>query len=74
MGEKLTEHELTVLVDRAAEGAWDSMASMKMLPSFRELSLIRQNEIREQALPFIYHGTKALHELGFRRTEGKGTT
>jgi hypothetical protein len=63
----LTEHELTVMVDRAASGTWESRRQFNGGPAWSELDRATQNAIREQALPFIYHGTKALDELGYRK-------
>jgi hypothetical protein len=63
----MNEHELTILVDRAAEGSWNSKAALHGLPEFSLLDRAKQNEIREAALPFIFHGTKALKELGYQK-------
>jgi hypothetical protein len=63
----LNDHELTVLVDRAAAGVINSQAAHQGGLTWDDLSAGRKNEVREKALPFIFHGTKALAELGWQR-------
>lgn len=63
----LNDHELTVLVEAAASGAYNSSAAHRGGPAWEELEAGTKNNVREAALPFIFHGSKALEELGFQR-------
>ncbi|MCW3766450.1 hypothetical protein OCL88_08185 [Paenarthrobacter sp. PAE-2] len=63
--ERLSDHELTVCVETAAEGVVNSRAGHTGGPTWDKLAADQKNSIREQALPFIFHGTKALADLGF---------
>lgn len=65
MSERLPDYDLEVLIDTAAEGAWNAKVAHAGGPQFAELERGRRNEIREAALPFIFHGTKALADLGY---------
>lgn len=67
MSNQLNDHELTVLVDRAAQGAINSRAAHHGGQLWEMFSPGKKNEVREKALPFIFHGTKALAELGWQR-------
>lgn len=42
-------------------------------PHWADMTLARQNEVREQALPYIVAGTRALHELGYHKPRTIGT-
>lgn len=61
----LNDHELTTLVEAAASGAVNSQAAHHGGDTWDNLHPSMKNSIRETALPFIYHGTKALEELGY---------
>lgn len=63
--ERLNDHELTVCVETAAEGVINSRAKHTGGPTWDKLSPAQKNTVREQALPFIFHGTKALADLGY---------
>lgn len=65
MSERLTDHELTVCCEAAAEGVVNSRAGHAGTPTWDQLSAMEKNTVREQALPFIFHGTKALADLGY---------
>lgn len=65
MSERLTDHELTVCCEAAAEGVVNSRAGHAGGPTWEQLTASQKNNVREQALPFIFHGTKALADLGF---------
>ena len=67
MNAQLPDHELTTLVERAAQGAHDSRASIHGGPGWILLDPADKNAIREAALPFIFHGTKTLADLGYRK-------
>ena len=64
---RLPDFDLEVIVNAAAEGMWNTRASHVDGPTFDEISRGKQNEIREAALPFIFHGTNALADLGYHR-------
>lgn len=66
--ERLNDHELTVCVETAAKGVTDSRAKHAGGPTWDKLNAAQKNAVREQALPFIFHGTKALADLGFWKT------
>lgn len=61
----MNDHELTVLVEAAAAGAVNSRAALHGGPDWDAMDAADKNAVREHALPFIYHGTKALSELGY---------
>jgi hypothetical protein len=61
----LSDHDLTTLVDAAARGVAESAAAWHGVPPWDEMDAMTQNNVREAALPFIFHGTKALAELGY---------
>lgn len=63
----LNDHELTVLVEAAASGAVNSRAAHHGGPDWEQLDAGDKNAVREHALPFIHHGTKALDELGYSK-------
>ena len=63
----LTDHDLTALVEAAASGSYNSKAAHIGAPDWEHVDAASKNIIREHALPFIFHGTKALEELGYRR-------
>lgn len=63
--ERLNDHELTVCVETAARGVINSRAGHTGGPTWDKLTPDQKNTVREQALPFIFHGTKALADLGF---------
>ncbi|MGO4143695.1 hypothetical protein AB4Y77_01305 [Paenarthrobacter sp. YAF11_1] len=65
MSERLTDHELTVCCEAAAEGVVTSRAGHAGGPAWNDLTASQKNNVREQALPFIFHGTKALADLGY---------
>lgn len=60
---RLPDEDLTVLVERAAKGVHES----RQATPWEEVSRIEQNVRREQYLPVIFHGTKALYDLGYRK-------
>ena len=66
--ERLNDHELTVCVETAAKGVTDSRAKHAGGPTWDKLNAAQKNAVREQALPFIFHGTRALADLGFWKT------
>ena len=61
----LTDHDLTALVEAAASGAVNAQAAHHGGDTWDDMHPSIKNTIRENALPFIYHGTKALAELGY---------
>lgn len=61
----LSDHDLTTLVDSAARGVVASAAAWHGGAPWDEMDGMAQNSVREAALPFIFHGTKALAELGY---------
>lgn len=63
----IDDHTLTMMVDAAAEGVINSAAQWKGGPTWEELDSATKNQIREAALPFIFHGTKILPSLGFSK-------
>ena len=63
----LADHDLSVLVDAAAAGAVNSRAAHHGGPSWDDLDAGDKNDVREAALPFIFHGTKALEVLGYTK-------
>lgn len=67
MNSTLNDHELTVLVEAAAEGATTSRANHGRGLQWASMGPMQKNAVREAALPFIYHGTKALADLGWER-------
>ena len=65
---RLSDSDLTVLVERAAEGVWDSkLPDVEGLAPWCDLHPASKNTYREQVLPVIFHGTKALQDLGYRK-------
>ena len=62
-----TDYDLTVLVDAAAEGSTNSRANLTGSNRWDELDGRQKNLIREAALPFIYHGMKALEGLDYKK-------
>jgi len=66
----LNDHELTELVEAAAEGVTTSRANNGRGLAWDVMGPMQKNNIREAVLPFIFHGTKALADLGWehRRT------
>lgn len=67
MNARVSDHDLHVLVESAAQGMWDAKASHQGGPAFVELPHGVRNNIREAALPFVFHGTKALSDLGYSK-------
>lgn len=67
MSVELTDHELTVLVETAGQGATDSWAGHYGSRTWSDLDAGEKNTVRETALPWIYHGTKALPDLDWVR-------
>lgn len=65
----LNDHELTVLVEAAASGVVNTQASLRGGKGWDDLSGDQKGDVREIALPFIYHGTKALEDLGYRKAQ-----
>lgn len=63
----MNDHELTVLVEAAAEGAVNSQAASHGTTGWAELDGGMKNQVRERALPFIFHGMKTLHDLGYSK-------
>jgi hypothetical protein len=63
----LSDHDLTTLVDAAARGVAASAAAWHGGTPWDEMDAMTQNNVREAALPFIFHGTKALADLGYRK-------
>jgi hypothetical protein len=63
----LSDHDLTTLVDSAARGVAASAAAWRGGTPWDEMDAMTQNNVREAALPFIFHGTKALAELGYSK-------
>lgn len=63
----LTDHDLTALVEAAASGAVNAQAAHHGGDTWDDMHPSIKNAIRENALPFIYHGTKALEELGYTK-------
>jgi hypothetical protein len=61
----MNDHELTVMVERAASGACNSRLAIHGGLPWDELDAATKNNYREAALPFIYQGVKALAELGY---------
>lgn len=67
MSPRVSDHDLTVLVETAAAGMWDSKAAHEGGPVFADLPRQVRNSIREAALPYVFHATKALQELGYTK-------
>jgi hypothetical protein len=67
MSDRLSDHDLTELVECAASGAINSAAGHRGTPDWAALDAGAKNRVREAALPFIFHGTKALAGLGYRK-------
>lgn len=67
MSRALTDHELTVMVESAGQGATDSWAGHYGSRTWSDLDAGEKNTVRETALPWIYHGTKVLPDLGWAR-------
>lgn len=63
----LNDHELTVLVEAAACGAVNSRAAHHGGSDWDHLDAADKNAVREHALPFVFHGTRALEDLGFTK-------
>lgn len=63
----LNDHDLTVLVEVAASGAVNSRAAHHGGPDWEAMDAGAKNAVREHALPFIYHGTQALEDLGYSK-------
>ena len=64
---RLPDHDLSVLVEAAAEGSTNSWAAHRGSTQWDDMTAGQKNLVRETALPFIYHGTKALAELGYQK-------
>lgn len=64
---RLPDEDLTVLVERASEDYFTARYSSKLGKTWAELDGASKNVIREAALPHLFHGTKALHDLGYRK-------
>lgn len=62
---RLPDHDLSVLVETAAESATNSWAAHKGGTQWKDLTAGQKNLVRETALPFLFHGTKALADLGY---------
>jgi hypothetical protein len=62
---RIPDHDLSVIVNSAAEGAVNARAAHHGGPTWDTLPAGDKNSVRELALPFIFHGTKALKELGY---------
>lgn len=60
---RLPDEDLTVLVERAAEGV-----ATREGHNWQTMPATVKNVVREQCLPFIFHGTMALHDLGYRKS------
>lgn len=67
MTNRLNDYELTVLVDAAASGTVNTRAAHHGGDAWADLDTGDKNTIREAALPYIFHGTKALADLGWER-------
>jgi hypothetical protein len=68
MTKRIEDYDLSAIVTAAAKGVVDTQAMLhENAASWDDLDLDTQNDIREMALPFIYHGTKILDELGFSK-------
>jgi hypothetical protein len=67
MNARVTDHDLSDLVEHAAKGAVNSAASIHGGPLWEALEASSKNNVREAALPFIFHGTQALEEIGYRK-------
>lgn len=63
----MSDHDLTVLVETAAQGMWNSKAGHQGGPVFADLPNPIRNSIREAALPYVFHATKALADLGYTK-------
>jgi hypothetical protein len=63
----LNDHELTVLVDAAASGAIDAQAALHGSTPWADMDPMSKIAVKEAALPFIFHGTKALADLGYSK-------
>lgn len=70
---RLSDSDLTVLVERAPQGSWDSQLGPASGTMWDEVPHGTKNSYREQVLSIIFHGTKALHELGYRKQYPVGT-
>lgn len=64
---RLPDFDLEVLVEHAAEGVWNAQAAIHGGPVYADAPKAHRNVCKEAALPFIFHGTKALEELGYRK-------
>jgi hypothetical protein len=68
MTKRIEDYDLSAIVTAAAKGVIDTQAMLhEGAPTWDDLDLDTQNDIREMALPFIYHGTKILDDLGFSK-------
>lgn len=59
---RLSDYDLTVLVEEGAKAAWDNGDSDT---PWEDLGPMKQNSTREQVLPVIYKATMKLEELGW---------
>lgn len=69
---RLPDVDLTVLVQAAAEGSVNSRAAHHGGPAWVDLAPGAQNSVREVALPFMFHGSKALAGLGYFKARQVG--
>jgi hypothetical protein len=74
MSKRIDDHDLTEMVQAAASGSVNSRANLHGRPAWDDLPAGDKNAVRELALPFIFHGTKALHELGYRKPDQQRET
>lgn len=69
MTNRLNDYELIVLVDAAASGTVNTRAAHHGGDAWADLDAGDKNTVREAALPYIFHGTKALADLGWERRQ-----
>lgn len=67
----MNDHELTALVEAAASGACNSRVAIHGGALWEALDPATKNNYREAALPFVYHGMKALADLGYAKLAGQ---
>lgn len=63
----MNDYDLTVIVESAASGAVDSRAALLGSKTWSDYDAMSKNGVREVALPFLFHGSKALADLGYRK-------
>ena len=63
----VSDYDLEQMVNAAAEGRADVMAMLGTGLPWNELTDTHKNAMREAYLPVIFHGTKVLEDIGWRK-------